>query len=305
MFRKLTYALLAMVASTLVSVQVLAQDQFDHPEWPSMFDKTILITGSTDGLGREVALRLGALGAHILVHGRNLERGVEVVDAINAGMGSAQFYQADLGSLVDVRELAAAVIRDHSRLDMLINNAGIGSGTGGGERTVSNDGYELIFQVNYLSHYLLTELLLPLIKESAPARIINVASGAQRPINFDDVMMEHSYSGGGAYAQSKLAQILHTFDLARELRDTGVTVTTLHPATMMDTTLVRQMGSPARTTVDEGAGALMNLAANPALAETTGVYFNGLNEARANAQAYDREARARLKALSRELTGLE
>lgn len=305
MFHKLTYAVLALVASTLVSVQGLAQDQFDSPEWPSMSGKTILITGSTDGLGREVALRLGALGGHILVHGRNADRGAEVVDAINAGMGSAQFYRADLGSLAEVRELAAAVMHDHSRLDMLINNAGIGSGTGGGERTVSRDGYELIFQVNYLSHYLLTELLLPLIKESAPARIINVASGAQRPINFDDVMMENSYSGGGAYAQSKLAQILHTFDLARELRNTGVTVTTLHPATMMDTTLVRQMGSPARTTVDEGAGALMNLAANPALAETTGVYFNGLNEARANAQAYDREARARLKALSRQLTGLE
>jgi NAD(P)-dependent dehydrogenase (short-subunit alcohol dehydrogenase family) len=305
MFRTLKFAVLALLAGALVSVQALAQDQFDSPEWPSMEGKTILITGSTDGLGREVALRLGALGGHILVHGRNAERGAEVVNAINAGMGSAQFYRADLGSLAEVRELAAAVLRDHPRLDMLINNAGIGSGTGGGERTESSDGYELIFQVNYLSHYLLTDLLLPRIKDSAPARIINVASGAQRPINFDDVMMEHSYTGGTAYAQSKLAQILHTFDLARELRGTGVTVNTLHPATMMDTTLVRQMGSPARTTVDEGAGALMNLAANPALTETTGQYFNGLNEVRANAQAYDREARAQLKALSRQLTGLE
>lgn len=305
MFRKLKYAVLALLASTVLSVQSFAQDQFDSPDWPSMAGQTILITGSTDGLGREVALRLGALGGHILVHGRNLERGAEVVDAINASMGSAQFYHADLGSLAQVRQLAAAVLRDHSRLDMLINNAGIGSGTGRGQRTESSDGYELIFQVNYLSHYLLTDLLLPLIKDSAPARIINVASGAQRPINFDDVMMVSSYTGGAAYAQSKLAQVLHTFDLARELRDTGVTVNTLHPATMMDTTLVRQMGSPARTTVDEGAGALMNLAANPALAETTGLYFNGLNEARANAQAYDREARANLNILSRQLTGLE
>ncbi|MEX1032188.1 MAG: SDR family oxidoreductase [Cellvibrionaceae bacterium] len=275
-----------------------AQDQ------PSMAGKTVLVTGSTEGMGREVAMRLGALGAHVVVHGRNAERGKEVVEAINGGAGTAEFYQADFGDLDNVRELAERVIRNHEELHLLINNAGIGSGFRDGQRTLSEDGYEMLFQVNYLAHYLLTDLLLPAIKNSAPARIINVASGAQRPINFDDVMLEDNYVGGTAYAQSKLAQILHTFYLAQKLEGTGVTFNTLHPATMMDTTMVEMSGRPARTTVDEGATALMNLAVSPDLEGRSGLYFNGLNESRANAQAYDQQARERLDKLSRELVGL-
>lgn len=298
---------LALIATGLFLAGhvVNAQDNSSgNDEWPSQAGKTILITGSTDGLGRETAIRLGALGGHILVHGRNEERGSEVVETINASAGSAQFYQADLASLADVRDLARRVMADHDRLDMLINNAGIGSGDG--ERRESSDGYELIFQVNYLSHYLLTDMLLPLIKQSAPARIINVASGAQRPINFDDVMMTSNYTGRAAYAQSKLAQILHTFDTAADLDADEVTFNTLHPATMMDTTLVRNIeGGEARTTVDEGADALMNLAVSPELNGHTGLYFNGLQETRAHSQAYDRKARAALVKLSRELVGLE
>ncbi|MDP2347308.1 MAG: SDR family NAD(P)-dependent oxidoreductase [Gammaproteobacteria bacterium] len=273
-------------------------------EYPSLAGRTVLITGSTDGLGRETALRLGALGAHVLVHGRNAERGAEVVEEINSGAGSAQFYAADLGSLADVRELAAAVREDHEQLHLLINNAGIGSGFADGARQTSADGYEMIFQVNYLSHYLLTDLLLPLLETSAPAQVINVASGAQRSVNFDDIMMERSFDSNAAYSQSKLAQILHTFHLATRYDAAELTFNTLHPATMMDTTLVRQMSSPARTTVDEGATALVNLAASPALIGRTGLYFNGLREARASSQAYDAAARQRLDTLSRELTGL-
>jgi len=270
----------------------------------SMTGKTILITGSTDGLGREVALRLGKLGAYVLVHGRNETRGAEVVDTINESGGSAEFYHADFASLDNVRALATAIMRDHPRLDVLINNAGIGPGYAGGNRQTSDDGHEMIFQVNYLAHYLLTELLLPTLRASTPARIINVASGAQRPVNFDDVMLEQNFSASTAYAQSKLAQVLHTFHLARMLDGTGVTFNTLHPATMMDTTMVSQMNSPARTTVDEGATALMDLVVSPKMEGRTGLYFNGLHEARANAQAYDERARERLDALSRVLTGL-
>ncbi|MDT8427198.1 MAG: SDR family NAD(P)-dependent oxidoreductase [Pseudomonadales bacterium] len=293
---------LALVTAAWVTALALWCAPVLAQEGPSMAGKTVLVTGSTDGMGREVAQRLGTLGAHVLVHGRNAVRGAEVVDIINAGPGSAQFYQADLGSLQQVRDLAAAVMRDHQQLHLLINNAGIASGFNNGQKGLSEDGYEMIFQVNYLSHYLLTDLLLPLLKRSAPARIVNVASGAQRPINFEEVFNPTDFDASAAYAHSKLAQILHTFHKAEELEGSGVTFNTLHPATMMDTTMVRQMGTP-RTTVDEGATALMNLAVGVSLEGRSGLYFNGLRESRANAQAYDRAARAELDALARRLTG--
>jgi NAD(P)-dependent dehydrogenase (short-subunit alcohol dehydrogenase family) len=292
---------LAAMFSLVMVAQSIAQTEQDYM---SMDGKTVLITGSTDGMGREVAMRLGALGAHVIVHGRSAARGAEVVAEINAGPGTAEFYQADLANLDEVRELAARVVLNHQQLHLLINNAGIGSGFADGRRTVSTDGYEMIFQVNYLAHYLLTDLLLPVIKASAPARIVNVASGAQAPINFEDIMLEQAFEGRTAYAQSKLAQILHTFHIAEQLEGTGVTFTTLHPATMMDTTMVAMSGRPAMSTVDEGATALMNLAASPAMEGRTGLYFNGLNETRASDQAYDRAARVRLDRMSRELAGL-
>ncbi|MEX2583056.1 MAG: SDR family NAD(P)-dependent oxidoreductase [Gemmatimonadota bacterium] len=260
----------------------------------------ILVTGSTDGLGREVALRLASTGAHVLVHGRNSERGREVVQEIEAGgIGSATFYRADLGSLHEVRELARTIARDHDRLDVLINNAGIGSSGDG--RQVSADGHELRFAVNYLSGFLLTRMLLPLIVESAPARIVNVSSLAQTPIDFDDVMLTRGYSGSRAYAQSKLAQVLFTMDLARELEGTGVIVNSLHPATYMDTNMVRSAGVEPRSTVDEGANAVLNLVTSTGL--ESGQFFNGLQPARADEQAYDENARERLRRLSIELTG--
>jgi NAD(P)-dependent dehydrogenase (short-subunit alcohol dehydrogenase family) len=267
--------------------------------------KTILITGSTDGVGRRVAERLGADGATVLVHGRDRKRGEALVDEIRkAGTGKAIFYQADLGSLEAVRGLAEAVTRDHERLDVLINNAGLGSGPVGHKRATSAEGYELRFAVNYLAGVLLTHLLLPLLEASAPARVVNVASLGQSPIDFDDVMLERPYDGRRAYTQSKLAQIMFTFDLAAELKDSGVTVTCLHPATFMNTTMVRQNGVEPLSTVDQGADAILNLAVGPAMAGKTGLYYDGLKPAQANPQAYDAAARARLKALSEKLVGL-
>jgi NAD(P)-dependent dehydrogenase (short-subunit alcohol dehydrogenase family) len=268
-------------------------------EGPSLAGKTVLVTGSTDGLGREVARRLGALGAMVIVHGRNVERGEAVVREIREQGGEAVFYQADFAALDDVRALADAVLENHDRLDMLINNAGI---SGRGERRTSAEGYELVFAVNYLSHFLLTERLLPLIEQSAPARIVNVSSLGQAPIDFDDVMLTREGAEQRAYSQSKLAQILHTIELAGKLDPARVTVNSLHPATFMDTTMVRQGGGQPRSTVAEGADAVMQLAVSPALEGRTGLFFNGLNEARANDQAYDPEARARLWELSVELT---
>ncbi len=262
----------------------------------------ILVTGSTSGLGREVALRLGATGAHVIVHGRNRERGLDVVREIEAGgRGSARFYAADLASFDEVRGLAQEILADYDRLDVLVNNAGIWLEPSDG-RLLSADGHELHFQVNYLSGFLLTRMLLPLLRQSAPARIVNVSSGAQRPIDFDDPMMTRGYSDGRGYAQSKLAQILFTFDLAQELAGTGVTANTLHPATMMDTNMVLSRGATARSSVDEGAAAVMNVITGSDVG--TGQYFNGTRPARANAQAYDPTARERLRELSEELTGL-
>ena len=289
--------LLAGLVSAAALVAPIAEAQVSTPR-PGQ--EVALVTGSTSGLGHELALRLGSMGMHVIVHGRNRERGMEVVEAIESeGVGSARFYRADLASFEQVREFAEAVLRDYDRLDVLINNAGIASTPNG--RALSEDGNELIFQVNHLSHFLLTRMLLPRLLESAPARIVNVSSGAQRAIDFDDVMLENGFSGGRAYAQSKLAQVLFTFDLAEELEGTGVIVNTLHPATYMDTPMVTRGGGTPRTTVDEGADAVMQLVTSPDIG--SGGYFVGLRASRANAQAYDEEARARLWSLSEELTG--
>ena len=267
-----------------------------------MNGKTALITGSTSGLGAEVAMRLGAMGATVIVHGRDEARGAEVVDAINAaGPGQAVFYRADLASLAEVKALADRVKDRHGRLDLLINNAGIG-GASNDPRRESADGHELVFAVNYLSHFLLTRELLPLLEASAPARIVNVASIGQRPVDFDDVMMTESYNQMGAYSQSKLAQIMFTITLAEQFDPDEITVNSLHPATFMDTPMVTGAGRQPMSSVEDGAEAVMQLAVGTALEGRTGLYFNQLNEGRANAQAYDADARQRLFSLSVELT---
>src|SRR5438045_2564148 len=245
--------------------------------------RTALVTGSTDGVGRLVACKLGQAGARVLVHGRDAERGARVVAEIEGSGGTATFLAADLSSLDEVRRLAGAVQATVGRLDILINNAGIGTA---GPRQTSAEGFELRFTVNYLAGFLLTLLLLPLIKNSAPARIVNVSSAGQQPIDFDDVMLTGGYSGARAYCQSKLAQIMFTIDLAAALQGVGITVTCLHPATYMDTNLVRRAGVRPLSTVEEGARAILNLATYPAVEGQTGLYFNGLNEAKEQAQAY-------------------
>jgi NAD(P)-dependent dehydrogenase (short-subunit alcohol dehydrogenase family) len=264
--------------------------------------KTVLITGSTEGVGRFVARRLGEAGARVLVHGRDAERGAQAVAEIEKAKGAATFLRADLASLADVRRLAAAVQDTTDRLQILINNAGIG--TAGGVRQVSVDGFELRFALNYLAGFMLTSLLLPLLRASAPARVVNVSSAGQQAIDFADVMLERGYSGARAYCQSKLAQVMFTFDLAEKLAGTDVIATCLHPATYMDTTMVRRAGVTPVSTVDQGADAILNLARSPSLEGRTGLYFNGLREARAHSQAYDADARLQLWALSLKLTGL-
>jgi NAD(P)-dependent dehydrogenase (short-subunit alcohol dehydrogenase family) len=267
--------------------------------------RTALITGATDGVGRIVARALAQQGWRVLVHGRDRPRGEALAREIEQAGGSAAFLAADLASLAEVRRLADEVKKQTGRLDLLINNAGIGSVGSAPGRQTSADGHELRFAVNYLAGFLLTHLLLPLLKASAPARIVNVASAGQQAIDFSDVMLTRGYSGGGAYRQSKLAQILFTIDLAQELEGSGVIANALHPSTYMNTTMVRQSGTTPISTVEDGAAAILQLAVSPTLDGKSGLYFNVLREARADSQAYDAEARRRLRALSLKLVGLE
>jgi NAD(P)-dependent dehydrogenase (short-subunit alcohol dehydrogenase family) len=267
-------------------------------------EQTILITGATDGHGRALAAELAAAGATVLIHGRDDTRGQETIEKIHArtGNGKLHWLRADLASLDDVRALAEQVKRDNDRLDALVNNAGIGTTTDRDtHRMESYDGYELRFAVNYLSGYLLTRLLLPLLEASAPARIVNVTSAGQAPIDFDDVMLERHYNGVQAYCQSKLAQIMFTLDLAEELRDRAVSATCLHPATYMPTKIVNAEGITPSSPLEQGVRATLRLVADPQLDGVTGRYFNGTRAAGPHPQAHDPKARRRLRELSERL----
>jgi NAD(P)-dependent dehydrogenase (short-subunit alcohol dehydrogenase family) len=267
--------------------------------------QTILVTGATDGLGRELARELAARGATVLLHGRSKQRLEDTRRELTQATGSDRLrtYLADFASLEQVRRLAREVAGDQPRLDALVNNAGI---AGGGPRQESADGIELRFAVNYLAPFLLTELLLPLLRRSAPARIVNVASVGQVPIDFDDVMLERGYEPLRAYRQSKLAQVMFTFELAQRLRaagETGVTVNALHPATLMNTKMALDSFGYSMSTIQDGVEATLRLVVDPELEGVSGRYFDRLEEDRANAQAYDAAARARLWRLSEALTG--
>ena len=273
-------------------------------------ERTIMITGATDGLGRRVAEDLAGLGATLLLHGRSPDKGEAVLAAIRDATGNTRlrYYNADLSSLAEVRRLAEAVAADQPCLDVLVNNAGLGAGPRPKERETSADGFELRFAVNYLAPFLLTRMLLPLLRRAAAdkgeARIVNVASAAQQALDFADPMLERGYSGMRAYSQSKLALVMFSFDLTRELAGSGVTVNALHPASLMDTKMVREWFGTPRSTVEEGARAVERLVLTEELAGVTGEYFEGQRQARAAAQADDEEARRRLRQMSERWVGL-
>ncbi|MDX1641626.1 MAG: SDR family oxidoreductase [Balneolaceae bacterium] len=266
-------------------------------------NQVILITGATDGLGKQVAHNLAVSGATILLHGRDEKKGQSTLEQIKSASGNDKlhYYNADFSSLVEVKKLAERIKEDFDELDILINNAGVGFGEPGSGRDLSDDGLELRFQVNYLAGFLLTKELLPLIQKSDTARIVNVSSIAQTPIEFDDVMLENNYSGNRAYGQSKLAQILFTVELTNRLDDTGVTVNALHPATYMNTKMVSEADINPINSVQKGADAVEYLATSDELDSVSGEFFNGKHKSRANSQAYNDEARKKLWELSEEL----
>jgi len=272
----------------------------------------VLITGATDGIGRGVAEKFAALGSTVLLHGRSAERLAEAENAIKADNSNAQLetYLADLSSLGDVRRLASDISENHDGLDVLINNASLGRGPRGNQqREVSRDGFELRFQVNHLAPFLLTHLLLPLLRKRmpsriAPGRIVNVASASQYSIDFGDVMLERSYDGTRAYSQSKLAMVMATAEWAHRLDAKEVTINALHPGSLLDTKLVREAWGQASGSVETGVESEYLLATSPELEGTSGQYFDEKNLSKAHPQAYDADVRKRLWKLNEKLTGI-
>jgi NAD(P)-dependent dehydrogenase (short-subunit alcohol dehydrogenase family) len=272
----------------------------------SISQTAVLVTGATDGLGLAVARRLAQSGAALHLHGRDADRlelhAWEIMRA--TGNRSVATHLADFASLAEVRSLASGVASATRRLHVLINNAGIGPGKPeGAMRQTSRDGYELRFAVNYLAGALLSLRLLPLLLDSHPARIVNVSSLAQTPIDFQDVMLEADYDGLRAYGQSKLAQIIFGFELANLVRAEGVTVISLHPGSFMPTKMAREAGRAPVDTLEVGIESTTWAASSPELRAFTGCFFDRTKQARAHDQAYDADARRRLWELTLALIG--
>jgi NAD(P)-dependent dehydrogenase (short-subunit alcohol dehydrogenase family) len=265
--------------------------------------QTIFITGATEGIGKLAATDLAKQhpNATILIHGRNKEKLDKSVADIKrvSNNKNIEGYIADLSSMDEVRQLAKEILSKHDSIGLLINNAGAGFAA----PRYGKDKTETRFAVNYLAPFLLTNLLLPAIKKAAPSRIVNVASAGQSSIRFDDIMFEKNFDGVAAYTQSKLAIIMFTIDLAEELKADNVTVNSLHPGTYLDTGMVRDSGISPHGTAQSGADAELYLALSPELQDVTGKYFNVKKEAKAIAQAYDADARKKLREIGMKLTG--
>lgn len=264
---------------------------------------TVFITGATNGLGRAAAHSFAKQGARVLLHGRDRQKGDALLAEIkkSSGNNKIEYYNADLCSLKEASFMCDEILGKADPIDILINNAAIGGGPKSPkEREFSRDGYELRFAVNYLAQVLITRKLLILINRPG-SRIVNVASVGQAPLDFNDLQMSHKYDAYRAYSQSKLALIMFTIDLAAELTSKNVTVNSFHPATMMNTGMVMEHYGRNISTVEEGLAALEYIALSPELDGVTGGYFDGKKKAKALPQAYDAEARAKLKSITDEL----
>lgn len=265
---------------------------------PKLRDTSILITGATAGIGYLTAEAMARAGAALLIHGRDRDKVARCVRALSGGGAPVRGVVADLASLEQTRQLAEQVAREAPALDVLINNAAIGFGRPGADRELSGDGHELRFAVNYLAPFLLTERLL---SAGRPRRaVINVASIGQEALDFDDLMSERDYTGIRAYRRSKLALVMWTFDLAE--RHPELAIHSLHPGTLLDTKMVNESGIPPRGPASRGAQSIMTVLEHALGGGASGLYFDEQTPARANAQAYERAARERLRAASGELT---
>jgi NAD(P)-dependent dehydrogenase (short-subunit alcohol dehydrogenase family) len=267
-------------------------------------EQVILVTGATDGIGKQTAIDLAKLGATVLVHGRNAERGAAVLEEIvqSTGNKKIRFYLADFSSLAEIRRLAAEIQVDYPGLDVLINNAGIGGGDlNDKRRALSQDGFELRLAVNFLAPFLLTCELLPiLVKE--PSRIINVASVGQSSFDLSNIMLERNYSPTRAYMQSKFALVAFTFEISERYGHLNTTFNCLHPGTYLNTKMVRESGITPMGSVKSGSDAIEYLALSAEVEGVTGKYFDQKRESRAESQAYDSGFRKKLWQLSESLT---
>lgn len=278
-----------------------------------MTDKTVLVTGATSGIGKQTALELAGMGATVCIVARNPQKGQAVLEEIKQKTGNQklELYLADLSSQADVRKLASEFKAKHDRLHVLVNNAGGVYAS----RRVTADGLEYTFAMNHLAYFLLTNLLLDVLKASAPARVINVSSGAQgmARMNFDDLQGEKRFNSQGAYNQSKLANVLFTYALARRLEGSGVTTNVLHPGVVrtnfgrVDTPLLWRIMfpliDPFMLTPEKGAETAVYLASSPEVEGVTGKYYAFKKAIRSNPVSYDQAAQERLWKVSEELTG--
>jgi NAD(P)-dependent dehydrogenase (short-subunit alcohol dehydrogenase family) len=275
--------------------------------------RAVLVTGGSGGIGRATALGLATMGARVAITGRDRGRTEGAAREIRAaGGGQVDVFIADLSAQSEVRRLADEVLQSLSRIDVLINNAGGYWHT----RHVTADGLERTFAVNHLAPFLLTNLLLERLRQSAPARVVTVASQAQSMgrIDFDDLQGEHSYSGARAYNQSKLANLLFTYELARRLEGGSVTANALHPGLVSTSfgaddpapvqRLLVPFLRPFMKTPTRGAATSVHLASAPDLDQVTGRYFAGRKPRRSSSRSYDQAAAARLWRVSADLAGM-
>jgi NAD(P)-dependent dehydrogenase (short-subunit alcohol dehydrogenase family) len=266
-----------------------------------MENKTVLVTGGTDGIGRETALQMARMGTSVLVHGRDKEKGAQVLDDINriTHNEKVSLYLADFSSLVDVKRMAEDIKREQTELHVLINNAG----NFYQERLLSSDGIEMTLAVNHLAPFLLTMLLLDLLKASAPARIVNVASSSHKlikSVDLRDLQSESNYDGFTAYSLSKLGNVLFTQSLADKLTGTSVTANALHPG-VVDTKLLRKSYHLKGTSVEEGAQTSVYLASSPVVEGVSGKYYKNMQERPASDLSKDHVLRDGFWKLSKEM----
>jgi NAD(P)-dependent dehydrogenase (short-subunit alcohol dehydrogenase family) len=266
--------------------------------------RTVMVTGATDGIGKETARELARRGARVLLHGRDARRAAAARREICSSTGNddVEVVLADFSSLRQVRALADEVRGLTDRLHVLVDNAGVYQE----RRHVTEDGLETTFQVNYLAPFLLTNLLLDLLFTAAPARIVVVSSAVHQraPVDLDDLQGEKRYDGYSAYGLSKLGNLLFTYELAERLRGSGVTVNALHPGAVSTKLLHAGFRSSGGASPRQGARTAVYLAASPDVGDASGAYFVDERRTQSSPASYSRELRATFWSLSEQLTGL-